>query len=65
MIAPARRTGRNVDIAKTVPKELIEGFLNQSKNPISAIMEYGAIAKLVVSFEEAAVEVSVMMQFKI
>ena len=41
---------------KDIPEELIKSFLNESKHPVSAVMEYAAIAKLDVSFEEAPVE---------
>ena len=40
---------------KDVPPELIEEFLHGEKNPISALMEYAAMTKLTVSFEEATV----------
>ena len=39
--------------AKDLPAELIENFLNGSKNPVSALMEYCAITKLKISFQEA------------
>ncbi len=44
------------DIPKQVPKDLVVGFLNGSKHPVSALMEYAAMVKLVVTFHEANVE---------
>lgn len=41
---------------KDIPEELIRAFRNETKHPVSAVMEYAAIAKLDVKFEEAIVE---------
>lgn len=41
---------------RTVPTELVEDFLEGKKNPISALTEYAALQKLIVAFEECAVE---------
>ena len=41
---------------KKVPQELIDNFLNGAKNPVSAIMEYAAITKIELSFQEAPLE---------
>ena len=43
---------------KTIPPSLIEGFLNGTKNAVSALMEYAAIMKLPVQFQETSVEVT-------
>lgn len=37
---------------KKVPPELIEGFLNGDKNPVSALMEYSAMSRLHTTFQE-------------
>ena len=43
---------------KPIPKDLVQAFLDGTKHPVSSIMEYGAIMKLVITFHEAKVEVS-------
>jgi hypothetical protein len=39
-----------------VPPELIKGFLNGSKHPVSAIMEYSSMVRAETTFREACVE---------
>ena len=41
---------------RKIPQSLIDGFLNGSKNPVSAVMEYAAMMNLYVEFQETAVE---------
>lgn len=39
---------------KKIPAELIAGFLNGDKNPVSALMEYSAMSRLVTTFQECS-----------
>lgn len=41
--------------AKKVPPELIKGFVEGTKNPVSAIMEYTAMCRYNTTFQECGV----------
>ncbi|XP_046583472.1 adenosine deaminase domain-containing protein 1-like isoform X2 [Haliotis rubra] len=43
-------------LPKVVPKELVEAFLNGTKHPVSALMEYASMLRLSPTFQEVAVE---------
>ncbi|XP_067684217.1 adenosine deaminase domain-containing protein 1-like isoform X2 [Haliotis asinina] len=45
-----------VSLPKVVPKELVEAFLNGTKHPVSALMEYASMLRLTLTFQEVAVE---------
>jgi len=39
---------------KKIPPELIQGFIDGEKNPVSALMEYSAMSRLATTFQECA-----------
>ncbi|KAF6037789.1 hypothetical protein EB796_003909 [Bugula neritina] len=49
---------------KKIPPELIQGFIDGEKNPVSALMEYSAMSRLATTFQECApVNPSLGMRF--
>jgi len=53
-LLPERRKPTSTK-ARSIPKNLLHGYINCTKNPISAITEYGQIYKLKIGFKEVAV----------
>ena len=63
-VPPNSQTAKH--LPKEVPVSLVESFLAGSKQPISALMEYAALTKIVCVFEEVAVDrPSLIAQFAI
>lgn len=56
-VSPPPSATTQANTPKNIPASLIEAFLNGSKNPVSAVMEYCSMQRRTAKFQEVSVEV--------